>query len=1590
MTDINLRNYVSEIDAIIESGQQLEQAISHCRHILTRFPKHIDTYRLLGKAFLELNRNNDAVDIFKRVLSTIPDDFVSHIGTSIIREDEGKLDEAIHHMERAFESNPANSAIQQELRRLIGRRDGIEPQKVRLTRGALARVYAHGDLLPQAIAEIQAALTESPNRVDLQVLLADLYLKVNQTQDAGELSFRILEKLPNSLIANRIAAFLLQQTGRDKEAVTYLNRLHALDPYFAFLENPLEDPQAVPADSIPMQKGDGLTVTVSADESTRQPGWATSLGLGFDGPQNNQGLTKDTPTWLDAIDPETSSAEEDESPSIHPFAGADKPVKPDIPNWMREAGWTESSGEFVDQPISFSDEEMASLDADPLPPQETELVPAELPDWLSEVPTDNESPESGIDPPAAGWQSPESAATESDLPAEALPDELRIDPTDIPVEQDSSSATFPPELTTTADAGESVEVPKWLEDSQQGATETIVAWLGDRSREDFMKKEEKELPEWMDGTGPLAEKKKAVPASAEPLASEPIDPVPEPPTPAAVPETEEPTAYEDEESIPDEMIPESVVPESADTEDEIPDWLHAISAPEPDSAGADARAIDADAPDWIQNMADQVDQPPQHSQTIGEVPDWLEPSATPSTPASIDNKELPDWLTQPTDDIQSTPLDVLESETDEMEWLSEQPAETEDSIPTPEERPQWVSEITGETLSTDSDSPVPTESSDLDWLGDLIEPAADEIPASDQSTDDIDWLEDLIEEQEPRSEEIAADQAQSDWLDDIVSEPDGIQAIEEPAKLQDTIDWLVENSTEESTALESDSSITVSAAEDQDSDISSRETLVSARPQEMDEAASHFFSKPTLPSARLPGIADVPAELDAIEEPEISFEPPPDIAAQAESDLDSQARDLLQEITDRPSGSDLPSELIATAEEIELLKMLDETPQQDIVEQTVLPPEVPDSESISELAEEPAKPEPETAPEWLIDVVRETGPLVDYPEETTTDAIPLPASDESAFTDIPTDLTPDEVHPTSEDVQDIAPVTIMDEKTSELEEAGEDFSDALAWLEQSALEVLPDPEPAEDIPVMVDAIPAPQPDIQEEETTAPSEPDALDEADLFTALAAEEPEVIEELPESSEMQDQEELTSDLVRTPDMDDQTETESIPIIPEPSQDVQRFQETGILADHIIPEDVSVGLEWLNQLADSHEPVSEEPVDEAEIPVEADPPETVTPSISDSLPEDTEIQPAPDTVSIEATTQSAPDSIPVEATVQSEAETAVEFAQESPEPTDSAAEDKFTPEQKDAIVASAPSEEAHDVEQAQSVPDEVPEIHLPKTWKISLSSTTPEDQMDAPAESFQESIPADKLSKTDPTILQDAVQKAPTTEDTDPAPNLTLTDEEISRISAELSEEARSVETEATIPAPAEDETAATDFPEDKAEKTVVAAAPISIANEELSAEITDELFVTQELLDAIAMETPPAEVESDATTEDEAPTIDQVENETLPSPAEEIEPVSTSAEVTSSEDQNAPPPDAATLDPLTHARQLMSDDLLDEALQVYGQLIKKRISLDALIPDLELALEQSPVTPLMWQTLGDAYMHNDQLAAAIEAYQHGMDVA
>src|SRR5215207_10051838 len=287
MAKVSLRAYNHEIEAMIDRNH-LDEAIAHCKHILKTFPKHLDTYRLLGKAYLEYKRYPDAVDIFSRVLVAVPNDFVAQVGMSIIRDEENKLDDAIWHMERAFETQPSNSAIQGELQRLYGRRDGVQPPRIRMTRGALAHMYVQGELYPQAISEIKSVLKEDAGRFEMQALLARACYKSGLKNEAADVASALLRSHPYSLDANRV---LVEIVGADRpeNAQAYRQRVVELDPYAAQVTGSIFQSDEVPDAAVNIERLDwnGQPVGMQSE-------WAETNAIGLE-----SGTQRDAqPEWL--------------------------------------------------------------------------------------------------------------------------------------------------------------------------------------------------------------------------------------------------------------------------------------------------------------------------------------------------------------------------------------------------------------------------------------------------------------------------------------------------------------------------------------------------------------------------------------------------------------------------------------------------------------------------------------------------------------------------------------------------------------------------------------------------------------------------------------------------------------------------------------------------------------------------------------------------------------------------------------------------------------------------------------------------------------------------------------------------------------------------------------------------------------------------------------------------------------------------------------------------------------------------------------------------------------------------------------------
>jgi tetratricopeptide (TPR) repeat protein len=486
MAEVAFRDYLNEIDNLIEHGS-LDQATQHCRHLLAQHPKAVEVYRLLGKVLLEQEEDRAAQDVFQRVLSVDPEDFVARVGLSIIHDRNNEVEPAIWHMERAFEIAPSNPLIQGELRRLYARRDGDAPDRIPLTRGALARMYAAGDLNTEAITDLKQLLAEQTERLDLQVQLAEVLWRDEQRVEAAERILQITATLPYCLKANLILGAIWRASEANGESDEPLQRAQAVDPENDFADRlfsglgPLYR-QVVMVDHLELQTVDQmLEAPLPLAEAEEIPDWlrglsdleqplleepesmqAARLGPGVHMPD----VATEVPEWLQGLTGEAPAAAEAEVPNWlaaltgAAVAGAAADALTDRKAVPEEVVITPSEEPVPDWIAQLS--QTGKLKAEELPPQEDE------PDWLAQLREQPPAPFSEQVPSQADTETPDwlaqLQASETSLESETVTSEQPDWLADL---REQPPAPFSAQVSDQADT----ETPDWLAQLRASSSE---------------------------------------------------------------------------------------------------------------------------------------------------------------------------------------------------------------------------------------------------------------------------------------------------------------------------------------------------------------------------------------------------------------------------------------------------------------------------------------------------------------------------------------------------------------------------------------------------------------------------------------------------------------------------------------------------------------------------------------------------------------------------------------------------------------------------------------------------------------------------------------------------------------------------------------------------------------------------------------------------------------------------------------------------------------------------------------------------------------------------------------------------------------
>lgn len=820
MTQITLQAYLTDIQKLLDDNR-LTEAVAHCKYILQQYPRYIEAYRLLGKALLEQHEYVSAADVFQRILSTDPEDFVAYVGLAVVYKAEDLMNEAIWHMERAYEIQPYNITIQRELRDLYAWRDGeLKTRELHLTNNALARMHFNAELYPQAVSELRTFLKDKPDRVDAQVLLAEALWRDNQRVDAVEVCLKLLEILPYCIKANAILSEIWLMTGRIDEAQEYLQKLQAIVlPTTATLNEDSPVSHAFGTDgaiSVPPHININKLDKVVEEEVvlTGVPDWVDELEL------SDNAFLEDTFGSDDSFG-RLSSGSDDRSPDWLQALTTPSPVEhggrdsADVLDWLREvaSGDTDHSLQVADDLPDTAD----MLDEE-----------ASLPNWLSEV-LDDSALIPPVDPSFATDTEPEmetGAAAETNIDDEAwlfddttdappgVPDWMSDTPTDLELHAPT------PRESLSVDA-----VPDWLDDHINDPDVPLTAsdWFTTPSANDITPPDDEQLSDWLDS---LAGDTTETPPASSPARHDDLpDWFSDMTTMPDINDQEETDQNQPiSPALPDwlqgnqsEKKPTSSISPKTATEPDLPDWLSDLTTVPPSSEAPTTTGVDI--PDWLEDVASGtetestgIEQTQEAQPDAAAFPDWLtDLGESPTASATIDHQEqepsftLPDWLNTPS-----------ETETPP----SEHP-DTADIITTDEPEtslPDWLSGLSVEPDTNTSDAPVADWSH---WFNeetnhDQAAAAADETDSDDwtnhfpssNETDSTDWLTHLAtidEDVDETSAEAAPDQPNwfgtepdtdvtegadlPDWLTHFSAEEENLAADESGAKVSD---WFVE------------------------------------------------------------------------------------------------------------------------------------------------------------------------------------------------------------------------------------------------------------------------------------------------------------------------------------------------------------------------------------------------------------------------------------------------------------------------------------------------------------------------------------------------------------------------------------------------------------------------------------------------------------------------------------------------------------------------------------------------------------------------------------------------------------------------------
>ena len=298
MPVIEIDNYLKKIDKLTDNGN-LEQSAFHCLYLLRQFPKMLRIYERLGRIFLEMDNYNGALNIYLRLCSSQPDNFLNHISLAYTYVECGRTENAIMHCETANCLQPDNETIEKDLTAWMAAHSVSFSSDDRLLNefSSGIRAYRKKDYTNACKHFLSAGKKPMPN---LPILFLGLsFYEKGDIQKGVWLLESVLRREPYNQIALRTLA--VYYANHDKMKFQQcLDKLIDLDPLYQHWE--IKDGEII---------GPHFPINVAYYEWTGIPN--TRVRIGWHQASEKLILNDNTkiPAWLDLL-PVTNNASDSE------------------------------------------------------------------------------------------------------------------------------------------------------------------------------------------------------------------------------------------------------------------------------------------------------------------------------------------------------------------------------------------------------------------------------------------------------------------------------------------------------------------------------------------------------------------------------------------------------------------------------------------------------------------------------------------------------------------------------------------------------------------------------------------------------------------------------------------------------------------------------------------------------------------------------------------------------------------------------------------------------------------------------------------------------------------------------------------------------------------------------------------------------------------------------------------------------------------------------------------------------------------------------------------------------------------------------